>query len=126
MPPLTGEQVVALVTLLVGAVSTAAGAVWQLFVKPREKRLTDLDKAQEEARRSREEFHDFIMAQLLQAREERDKSDGRADAAISSHAITSATLKELTGVVSDGNKSLTEEIRNLRATVELIQRHLFR
>lgn len=126
MPQLTGEQVVALVTLLVGAVSTAAGAVWQLFVKPREKQLTDLEKAQEEARKSREEFHDFIMAQLLQAREERDKSDGRADAAINSHAITSATLKELTGVVSDGNKSLTEEIRNLRATVELIQRHLVR
>lgn len=124
MPPLTGEQVVALATLLIGSVGGAVGAVWRLAIRPQERRISDVERAQKEAQDAREALQSFVMARVSQAEKERDAAIARAEAAISSNAILSDLLKELAGVVRDGNKTNLEEIRSIRLIVESTQRSL--
>ena len=133
MPDFTGEQVIQLVALFVGPTSVfvaAVVAIWKRLLKPGEQRLSDLEKTQkklEDAQEKLEGAHGEHKALLVAENErclkERDEANARLETVLSSHATTSATLKELSGVISDGNKSLTEEIRIIRVYIESSQRN---
>lgn len=132
MPDFTGEQIIQLVALFVGPTSVfvaAVVAIWRRLLKPGERRLSDLEKTQqklEDAQQKLDEAHDehkaLLVAQNERVLKERDDAHARLETVLSSHATTSATLKELSGVISDGNKSLTEELRIIRVYIESGQR----
>lgn len=132
MPDFTGEQIIQLVALFVGPTSVfvaAVVAIWKRLLKPGEQRLSDLERTQqklEDAQQKLDEAHDehkaLLVAQNERVLKERDDAHARLETVLSSHATTSATLKELSGVISDGNKSLTEELRIIRVYIESGQR----
>lgn len=124
MPDLTGEQFVTLALALLTALGGGAGAVWQFAVRPKERKVSELERAQSEAKEAREALHNFVLARITQAEKERDAAISRAEVALTSTNILSDLVKELTKVVNDGSRSSIEEIRSVRGMVETMQRSM--
>lgn len=125
MPDLTSEQV----TILIGLIGSGIAGVWQFFIRPREKRLTALEaaqaaieKAREEAKASREEFRQAMVARIERAEGREDAANDRAAKALESNAAVTGVLQDLTKVISDGDKSAVEEIRRLTSAMESFER----
>ena len=116
------DNLTQIILALLGAGGAAAGAVWQFFVRPREKRLSDLEVAKAKLEKAQDEYKALVLAQNERLQKERDDANARTAQATAAVAPLVATLDKLTGVVTDGNKSVIEEIRVIRSTVEHIQR----
>lgn len=116
------DNLTQIILALLGAGGAAGGAVWQFFVRPREKQLSDLEIAQAKLEKAQDEYKALVLAQNERLQKERDDANARTAQATAAVAPLVATLDKLTGVVTDGNKSVVEEIRVIRSTVEHIQR----
>jgi hypothetical protein len=119
---LSGEQIVALVTLLTSSVGGGAALLWRSFIKPRDQRLSDIEQAQAEAREARAAFQEFVLSRITMAEKERDASNTRAETAIASMAVLTGTVNDLSSTMRQSGTSLTEEVRKANATLDAILR----
>lgn len=126
MPPLSEE----LIKYILGGIIAAVGAWWQWYVRPKDKKLSELEiaraeseKARLEAERVRDKLEAFWLARSERAEKDQDEANHRVETLTDTLAQLSTVFKELTEVVKNGQQSVTEEIRIIRATVERLERN---